>query len=66
MYEIIYDIDYIVEEDMYGDCVYDTTTCKETFTGSHIELLDYIKQMRDGNAYNIEAYALYDDEDYDY
>lgn len=66
MYEIIYDIDYIVSEDMYGNCEYDTVTCKETFTGSHIELLDYIKQMREGNAYNIEAFSMYSDEDYDY
>lgn len=65
MYEIFYDYDYIVCEDIDGYCEYDTQTCRTTFHGSHIELLDHIKQMRENGCYNIEATAICGAEDYD-
>ena len=66
MYEIIYDYDCIVAENMDGYAEYETETFTEQFEGSHMELLDHIKQMRKQGCYNIDATALITEEDYDY
>ena len=61
-YEIMFDQDYVLYEDEYGDAVYDTVTCSVYFTGSHIELLDYLEQLRKSNdVYNITAEAMYEE-----
>lgn len=65
MYEIIYEYDFIVAEDIDGNCEYDTETSREAFSGTHIELLDHIKQMKENGCYNIEATAICGAEDYD-
>ena len=64
-YEVIYNEDYIVYEDEWGYAEWDTGTFSEVFEGTHIELLDHIKQMRAHGLYNITAESLYgDDSDY--
>lgn len=52
-YKIIYDFD-----DSEG---YTSRNCVDYFTGTWLELQDYIKRMKNGGAYNIEANALKQD-----
>ncbi len=49
-YEIIYD--YCSEDG------FEERNITENFTGTHLELMDYIKQMRENGCYNITATAL--------
>ena len=64
MYELVYD--YFYSEEIDGEYFSDDLHgLHQDFTGTHIELMDHIKQMRQNGCYNIEAFAKYPDQDYD-
>ena len=56
LYNIIYDVD---SEDGY------TYTEEEMFKGSWTDLQNLIKQMKSNGCYNIDANAIYDEEDFE-
>ena len=54
-YEIIYDADYTAYVDEDGNRETETITLSQRFDGTHIELLEHIKQMQNRGYYNIQA-----------
>ena len=55
-YEIRYnytDVENLVDEE----------NLVEEFEGDHIDLMDYIREMRHNGCWNIEAHEIYDTED---
>lgn len=59
MYEIIYDFDECVMDEDFNIIYYDEIkNLREMFEGTHIELLEHIKLMREAGCYNISAEAI--------
>lgn len=58
MYEIIYDVEYTAYYDEDGSRETETITLSERFSGTHLELLERIEQMRKSGYYNIQAESI--------